>query len=104
MKFFIKIHHINKQKIISICDENLLNKEFKDNELILKINEPYFGGELREFSSILEIIKNIKQETIIHAVGAEISKKFIEESIIEEENLNYVSDIPYFMMLISNFD
>jgi len=104
MKFFLKIHQINNQKVITICDENLLNKEFKENELILKIDEPYFGGTLKDFSTILELIKEKNQEKIIHAVGSEISKKFIEENIIEEENLNYIADIPYFMILISNFD
>lgn len=102
IKFFIKVHYLEGHKIITICDEELLNKEFKEDPFILKISEPYFGGDLKELPFVFELIKNINTKTIIHCVGKKITNEFLKENLIDEENLNYIANIPYFMLLITD--
>lgn len=98
MVSLVKTHKIENITVIVICDECLFKKEFRENGLSLNIDEPYFGGEIINLEHI--DWHQIDERTIIHAVGKETTQFFIKNGFIDSEELNYIADVPYFMVLI----
>jgi hypothetical protein len=81
MKFCIKIHKIKDLKILAICDEEVLEKEFEFNGLKFKISKNFYFEKYADEKEIEEILKNVN---LINAFGNNsvnflISKKLINE-------------------------
>lgn len=72
---YIKIHKRGKEKIIAICDEELLGKILKDEKLQIEVKAEFYGGEKVPLS---EIYKYISDATVINLLGnsvvAELAK------------------------------
>jgi hypothetical protein len=81
MKFCIKVHYIKNLKILAICDEEVLEKEFEFNNTKIKISKSFYFEKYANENEIEEILKDVN---IINAFGNRcvdflISKKFVNE-------------------------
>ncbi len=84
MRFWIKIHEKFGNKIVAICDEELIGKEFEFNGIKIKIKEEFYKGILVESS---EIEKYLKDFNSLNAFGKNIVEELIKRKIINEKNI-----------------
>lgn len=95
MKFFVRETDYQKNKMLNICDENLLGKNVKENELNLHISESYYGKRTVE----KEEAKNLlKKSSIINMVGKETISLSISLGIGTEKGVKTVDGVPFLIV------
>lgn len=92
MYFCIKIHNRSRIKILSICDEDLLEKEFNfDNNIKIKISKNFYFEKKVNEEELRNILKNEKFE-IINAFGNKTVNLLIRMGLINEKNILIIDD------------
>lgn len=89
MRFCIKIHKIKGLKILAICDEEVLDKEFEFGNTKIKISKNFYFENFANEKEIEEIIKDID---IINAFGKNCVNFLISKNIVNEKNVLKIGD------------
>jgi hypothetical protein len=97
MKFYTKIYRVENEIIVAACDKDLCGKILEDGELILKITEEFYGGEIVGEE---EMRHHLSTATIANLVGNNIVKLAIEEGIIDSENVLKIKGVSHAQMAI----
>lgn len=85
------------QKILAICDPNLLGKKFTQDGLQLDPTSDFYKGEEKSEAEILELIKDAY---VINAVGKGCINFLLEHNLIEKENIITIAGIPHAQCII----
>ena len=91
MKVYLKIHNRNEIETVACCDEELLDKEFKEGNLRIQITNHFFGGKLMDMEEAIEILKDASYFNI---VGKCIIDKAINSKILPEGGVRLISGVP----------
>ncbi|MCD6301481.1 MAG: DUF424 family protein [Staphylothermus sp.] len=94
VRVYVKIHKYGEERIIAICDEDLLGKNIIDEEKGIKFYvDPYFyKGELLSISKALMLLK---RASIANLVGKNIVNAAKNNGLIHENAVLYIKDIPH---------
>ena len=93
---FVKEHFYNGRKLLSICDGNLIGKEFEEGKKVLNISKTFYHGEPMFEKDILELIE---QDTLLNIVGEESVRFALKNNLIDKEGIAKIKEIPYAMRL-----
>jgi len=88
----VTIHQASGRRVVAICDDDLLGKQFEEGEKILDLSADFYKGEQK---SEEETIKIMKTETNLNLVGEQTIKLALKEEIITKDNVRTIKDIPY---------
>lgn len=88
MTILIKIHD---KGVVSVCDSDLVGKEFDEGDLHLEVNERFFKGEERSEDFVVEILKASGNATI---VGKESVRLAVKNNIIDEKSVKKIKGVP----------
>ena len=91
MKVYLKVHSKNEIETIACCDEEILNKVFKQDNLRIEISSQFFGGTLINIEEAVEILKNA---SFFNIVGKNITKKAIDCKILPHEGVRFINGVP----------
>ncbi len=89
MKFCIKMHKVKGLKILAICDEDVLEKEFEFENVKIKVSKSFYFENYADEKEIEEIIKDID---IINAFGKNCVNFLISKNIVNEKNVLKIGD------------
>ena len=89
---YVKIHRSGNSKVIAICDENLINKEFEEGSLYIKVSESFFKGEKKNKEDVKKILKEAGN---VNFIGGESVSVAIESGLISKEDVKKIKKIPY---------
>ncbi len=93
---YIKIHGTNTdygiREVVAVCDENLLGKTIRGNNLQIKISESFYKGEKKSESEIIEILK---KSANVNLIGKESVAAGLKAGIISKENVIDIGGIPH---------
>jgi len=95
--FYVKVHEIEGEKMIAVCDREVLGKEYTEGELCLTVSEKFYRGDN---ASPEELKKALTDATIANLVGENAVEIAIEEGHIDKENTITVSGIPHAQFLV----
>lgn len=79
-------------KVVAICDNDLIGKEFEEGELYLKISESFYNGESKTIEEVEEIMIN---EDNLNLVGEKTIKIALNLKLINEKNIIKVQGVPH---------
>ncbi len=97
MKVFLKVHNRNEIETVACCDEELLNKVFKEGNLRLEISNHFFGGSLINLDDAIDILK---QASYFNIVGENIITKAIDSQILPKESVRKINNVPMAMKMM----
>ncbi|TXT54034.1 MAG: hypothetical protein BAJALOKI2v1_820006 [Promethearchaeota archaeon] len=97
MKVYLKTHRRNEIETIACCDEDLLNKEFKEGNLKIEISTQFYGGNLISLEKAITILKSAYYFNI---VGEMITNKAIQSNIIPKEGVRKINGVPMAMKMM----
>jgi len=97
MKVFLKIHNRSEIETVACCDEDLLNKVFKEGNLRIEISDHFFGGNLINLDDAINILK---QAAYFNIIGDVIINKAIESQVLPKEGIRKINGIPMAMKMM----
>ena len=90
-KVYLKIHYRNEIETIACCDEDLLNKVYKEGNLRIEISNQFFGGSLLSLEEAIDILS---EATHFNIVGKNIIEKAIGNNLLPKEGVRIINGVP----------
>jgi len=91
----LRILQVGEEVLVIICDAELIGKEFRENKVVLRIDERFYGGEE---ATPEECMKALRNATIANIVGSMVEKA-IQEGLIDPDRVLRVQGVPHAMMV-----
>ncbi len=85
----LKVH---KKGVVSLCDSNLIGKEFTDGAICLNVSKRFYQGE---DASREDVAKAFTGAQTMNIVGEESIMILVELGIIDKKNVRYIQGIPH---------
>ena len=95
MQFSVRISDYQKNKMVNMCDAELIGKDVVDGDLKIHISESYYGKQLVDKD---EAISFLKSASIMNLVGTETISLAIDLGIGSESGIKIISDIPFLII------
>ena len=74
---YVKVHIKGKEKIVAICDEELLGKVLRDEKVQIEVKVEFYGDRRVPVS---EIYKYISDATVINLLGNNVVKELAKDN------------------------
>lgn len=94
MNVYLKIHQQLDQKVVAVCDSDVIGKVFSRNNLEVNISETFYKGDLVDLESAIKILEKTDNFNI---AGKIIVDACITKGIISEHAIIKISDLPIAM-------
>jgi len=91
-KVYVKTMARGRDRIVAVCDEEILGETLEGGRVPFKVNEGFYKGTLGEIN---EAIEAMRQATICNLVGKAIVEAAIECNMVHERAVIYFGDIPH---------
>ena len=93
---FVKEHIHNERQLLSLCDGNLIGKIFEEDEKVLNVSKSFYQGEPMFENDILKLIKD---NTLINIVGEESINFALKHNLIKKDGIIKIKNIPHALLL-----
>ncbi len=81
--------------VVSVCDEELLGKVFREGDRVLAINKEFFGGQLLSTDYEDEIIDYLRRAYTAMIVGERSVSLALKNRVIHPEAVMRIAGVPY---------
>ena len=95
MQFSVKVSEYQKNKMLNICDFELLGKDIVKDELTMNISKSYYGGKIVNRDEAENLLKT---SSIINMVGKDTVSLSIELGIGSENGVKIISGVPFLIV------
>jgi len=95
MQFSVKVTEYQKNKMLNICDSELLGKDIIQDELTMNISRNYYGGKIVNIDEAKNLLKT---SSIINMVGNDTVSLAIELGIGSENGVKTISGVPFLIV------
>jgi hypothetical protein len=94
--FWVKVHEAQGYTIVTVVDEELMGKEFREGEKVLKVDEYFFKGELVDEDTALA---RMSGAPVVYVVGERAVKLAIEAGVVHPKAVGRIAGVPYAQMI-----
>lgn len=94
---YMKMYNTDGHVIVAVCDMDIIGKQFKEGNLVIKINESFYKGEL---VSEVDVKNSLSCATIANIVGKRSIACAVECGCIDPDTVIYVDGIPHAQMVL----
>lgn len=97
--FRVKVMEINGEKVVSVCDEELMGRTLIDEKrrIKIRIDEPFYGGDLVELDEAIEAIMSSTQANLM---GNRIVEAAIERGLAIREGVIEVGGVKHTQIIL----
>jgi hypothetical protein len=93
-KFSLRVIETEKGRLVNICDEELLGREFREKGIVLSIKEEFYKGTTVDEDMVID---EMKKADILIVIGKRAVDIAIREKIIHPFAVLEVEGVPYAM-------
>ncbi len=83
-------------KVVAVCDSDLIGKTFDEGKCCLEVNERFYKGEEKNCDEVKKILKEADNANI---VGEESVKAAMDAGVVSKEEVKKIKGIPYAVMV-----
>ncbi|KSW12391.1 hypothetical protein CF15_06585 [Pyrodictium occultum] len=89
---YINVIEAQGEKIIAMCDEELLGVKLVDGRIALHVSERFYGGQLVPLSYA---ITKAREATVLNLVGENVVNAAIREGLVHPEAVIRIAGVPH---------
>ena len=89
MTFRAKLHQVKNEKLIAICDAEIVGKTFLHNGVKITIQERFYGD--MEYS-LDELLVELRSASSYNIMGARICKILVELDLVHPDTILWFGD------------
>lgn len=95
MRFFVRTANYQNNAMLNICDEDILEKTLRKDELEIKISKSYYGQRLVDKAEAENLMKG---SSIINIAGKESVEMSIDLKIGSRAAIKTIEDVPFLII------
>lgn len=88
--FAIKIHSGSDERVLAVCDEELLGQTFRDGKKRITVSESFYHGEIVSEEILIE---RMKSATIMNFVGKKCITVAANQGYVNLENVIEIGEV-----------
>ena len=92
MRFWVKRIETPEGILVNVCDEELLGREFREGEIVLRVSPSFYGGRIVEENEARELLH---EGDIISLVGERVISMAVEEGLATWKAVKRVKGVPF---------
>ncbi len=92
----IKVHRDINCSLVAICDQELIDKTFREGKLKLEVTKDFYGGNTCNIGEAIILLNNAEQANL---VGNKIIKEAIRNKLIDPRAVIYIDGIPHVQIM-----
>ncbi len=89
-RYWVKLHSAGRDVILAACDEELIERTFREGELSITIYRDFYGGVLVDENGLRE---HMRSATILNLVGERCIEVAVKESRVDRENTLRIGEV-----------
>ncbi len=97
---YVKVVEVSEggvvRRVAGVCDGELLGKVFREGDLVLEVNEEFFGGHLVELDEAVAIVESSDN---VMAVGEVVVRRLVEAGLVHPLSVSRIAGVPYALIL-----
>jgi hypothetical protein len=93
---YLKVYHVGEEILVAVCDEGLLDKEFSDGNVRLKVSRSFYGDERADYD---EVVSALGDATIANLVGMQSVSCAVENGFVDSKDVLFVEGVPHVQMV-----
>lgn len=82
--------------MVAVCDEDILGKEFFEDDLHLKVSKEFYGNVPADYD---EVLSALSEATIANIVGKESVACAVENGFVDVDAIIYIDGIPHVQII-----
>ncbi len=90
--FLYKIHKVEKETVLAVCDSEIIGKVFREGKLKLEIKTSFY---YEKKANKTEILKLFEKADIINISGKKIVALALREKYIEKNKIITIDGVPH---------
>ncbi len=90
--YYAKVHERGGERVVAVCDAELLGSVLREGDLEFEIREEFYGGMLVDLDTALELIE---QGTIVNVVGERIVGALAEREELVKLAVVKIAGVPH---------
>ncbi|MCD6478234.1 MAG: DUF424 family protein [Candidatus Aenigmarchaeota archaeon] len=94
--FYYSVFKSGGDVLVAICDGKELGRKIPFGKIVFEVKKDFYGSKKCKAE---EVVKIVRDATIINAVGREIIELLIKEGYIDEENVMKIGDTLHAQMV-----
>lgn len=92
MEFSYRLHDAGGDRVLAICDAEILGRTFEEGQLRMEVSEEFYsGGRCGEKA----VAKLVKSATIVNAVGRNIVDAMVRDNLVEKDRVLRIQGVPH---------
>lgn len=93
---YLKVYHIGQEAMVAVCDEGLLEKEFSEGDVHLKVSKNFYGEEHADYDEVVSVLSDA---TIANLVGKESVACAVENGFVNAKDVIFIEGVPHAQMV-----
>lgn len=89
---YMKVYNVRGEKLVAICDAELLGVKLVEKDVVLHVDERFYGGELVPLSIA---IREASTATILNLVGKNTVQAAIKAGLVHPQAVLRVAGVPH---------
>jgi hypothetical protein len=85
----MKIHHHDDERLVAVCDADILGKKLSHNGVDLHVNDRFYGGLECDLD---EVFRELNNCTSFNVFGKNICEILIEEGYVNPLTVLWIED------------
>ena len=95
--FSLKVHRIEGEIIVAVCDIEILGTTISEDDLEVEISPRFYGGPNIGWDKALDYIK---KASIVNIIGNRIVDKSLEKGLVNEEGVKSIGGIRHAQIIL----
>ncbi|MCI2413942.1 MAG: DUF424 family protein [Candidatus Aramenus sp.] len=92
MKVILNVIREQGNVFVNVCEKELLGREFRENEVILYINEEFYGGDEVDMEYAFSLFE---EATVVSLVGNKVVDEAVRRGYVHKEGILEVSGVKF---------
>jgi hypothetical protein len=93
---YLKVYHVDEEVLVAVCDEGLLEKEFSEGDVQIKVSRDFYGNEYADYD---EVVSALGQATIANMVGEQSVACAVENGFADAKDVIFIEGVPHVQMV-----
>ncbi|MGQ9543088.1 MAG: DUF424 domain-containing protein [Candidatus Bathyarchaeia archaeon] len=93
---YVKVYVKDRQKLVTVCDRDLIGKTFREGRLKLEVTSRFYEGEL---ATVCEAVKQLLDADMGNLVGKNAVKMAVENKLVNPDAVIYIAGIPHVQLI-----
>ncbi|MHC1585575.1 MAG: DUF424 domain-containing protein [Candidatus Syntropharchaeia archaeon] len=94
---YLKKYVTQSERMIAVCDRELIGKKYREGDLVLDITEDFYKGEIVGEE---EVVKELEKATIANLVGEKAVGCAVKHGFIDKKNVLFIGGVPHAQMVV----